>query len=53
MRSLRLAATLLDLMLASCTHASPAARANDEPQAYLFSYFTRNGEDGVHFGLEP
>jgi hypothetical protein len=32
--------------------ASPRARphtsATPEPQAYLFSYFTRNGEDGVH-----
>lgn len=35
-------------MLASCTHARSATRADAEPEAYLFSYFTRNGEDGVH-----
>jgi hypothetical protein len=34
------------LFAASCHRMSTAPAA--EPQAYLFSYFTRNGEDGVH-----
>lgn len=41
---------VLALLLAACSHAGTAAREDRaiEPQAYLFSYFTRNGEDGVH-----
>jgi hypothetical protein len=42
---------LVASMLASCasfTHSGSAIRADVEPSAYLFSYFTRNGEDGVH-----
>jgi beta-xylosidase len=36
--------------LAGCSHAGSPARASatPEPQANLFSYFTRNGDDGVH-----
>ena len=36
--------------LAACASArrSPSAPADQEPPAYLFSYFVRNGEDGVH-----
>jgi hypothetical protein len=40
--------TVLAFLLAACTHAGPATRAEREAQAFLFSYFTRNGEDGVH-----
>lgn len=42
----RLRAIILALLLASCRR--PGAAPAPEPQAYLFSYFTRNGEDGVH-----
>ena len=37
-------------LLAACAQGSGTTPAPDtqEPQAYLFSYFTRNGEDGVH-----
>ena len=41
----RLAISLLAISF-SCSHPTPAP--NPEPSAYLFSYFTRNGEDGVH-----
>src|ERR1041384_488575 len=44
------AAHLVLLVSAACTHpplASPPAAARDST-AFLFSYFTRNGEDGVH-----
>lgn len=47
MRQTRTVATLVVAAIAGCSHpgiSTPAA----EPQAYLFSYFTRNGEDGVH-----
>src|SRR3954462_7199101 len=40
----RLLPTLL--LAVSCHRPTTAPPA--EPQAYLFSYFTRNGEDGVH-----
>jgi hypothetical protein len=33
--------------LAGCAPGAPAL-AGTEPQVFLFSYFTRNGEDGVH-----
>ena len=41
---------LIVCVAGACTHGgttrgTPAAH---EPQAFLFSYFTRNGEDGVH-----
>lgn len=36
------------LASASCHRAAPAPAVVTEPPAYLFSYFTRNGEDGVH-----
>lgn len=41
----RLRLVLLSLV-ASCLHATPTVRP--AATAYLFSYFTRNGEDGVH-----
>ncbi|HEX5435944.1 MAG TPA: glycoside hydrolase family 43 protein [Gemmatimonadaceae bacterium] len=44
------AATML-LALAACSprHAAPAPSATSaQPPAFLFSYFTRNGEGGVH-----
>ncbi|MFI5239431.1 MAG: hypothetical protein ACHQQP_06435, partial [Gemmatimonadales bacterium] len=42
-----LAATISTL---ACASARNTAQTDDStvPQAYLFSYFTRNGEDGVH-----
>ena len=52
LRALRVTASRLACvaLMAACAHGGaarePAARA--EPQAFLFSYFTRNGEDGVH-----
>jgi hypothetical protein len=33
---------------ASCTRPSASATPSNEGEAFLFSYFTRNGEDGVH-----
>lgn len=34
---------------AACAHGAGSGQPNPkEPQAFLFSYFTRNGEDGVH-----
>jgi hypothetical protein len=41
----RLAVSLL-AVAASCHHTS--STPTPAPTAYLFSYFTRNGEDGVH-----
>jgi beta-xylosidase len=37
-------------VFSACTHggATPKENAAPEPRAFLFSYFTRNGEDGVH-----
>ena len=36
-------------VLSACSgRKPPTGSAAPEPQAYLFSYFTRNGEDGVH-----
>ena len=46
MRCYRLRATILALVLVSCRR--PGTAPAPEPRAYLFSYFTRNGEDGVH-----
>jgi hypothetical protein len=43
-------ACVLAIAVAGCAHRGPEpgrAPATDPP-AYLFSYFTRNGEDGVH-----
>jgi len=37
---------ILVVVLAACAHGSSVSAP--ESQAYLFSYFTRNGEDGVH-----
>jgi hypothetical protein len=49
---MRHALAALALLTAGCTRAgapAPApARGAAEPQAYLFSYFTGNGESGVH-----
>ncbi|MBX6330939.1 MAG: glycoside hydrolase family 43 protein [Gemmatimonadaceae bacterium] len=46
------AASLLSAILAAaCTHPSAshvAVAPSDDAPAFLFSYFTRNGEDGVH-----
>ncbi len=39
-------AAILLLAATTCTRQSPSPAR--EPDAYLFSYFTRNGEDGVH-----
>jgi hypothetical protein len=36
------------VLLAACTSIGHRSASTSEPQAYLFSYFTRNGEDGVH-----
>jgi hypothetical protein len=42
-------ALALALAPAACVHHRAAsAAATREPDAFLFSYFTRNGEDGVH-----
>jgi beta-xylosidase len=43
-------AAALAASLIACTHApaSHGATTAAEPDAFLFSYFTRNGEDGVH-----
>jgi hypothetical protein len=38
---------LLAVTLAACT-AGGSTRAKPEPNVFLFSYFTRNGEEGVH-----
>ena len=35
------------LALAAC-HRAPVTRPAGEPDAFLFSYFTRNGADGLH-----
>jgi beta-galactosidase len=40
-------ALLLSFVALSC-HKPATPRTPEEPQAYLFSYFSRNGEDGVH-----
>ncbi|MEP6729144.1 MAG: glycoside hydrolase family 43 protein [bacterium] len=39
---------LILVLLAGCTHGRAQPQTLEEPNAYLFSYFTRNGEDGVH-----
>ena len=46
---------ILACALVACTRPGPAtqATAHEEPQAFLFSYFTRNGEDGVHLAWSP
>jgi hypothetical protein len=46
----RAPAALAILSTLACGHPSPtpAPDTRGEPQAFLFSYFTRNGEDGVH-----
>lgn len=47
MRTLGIAT--LAVFAAACAHGGARTRvAAAEPQAFLFSYFTRNGEDGVH-----
>ncbi len=47
-KRVRAAARLTALVvLAGCTRPSPSSPARPS-DAYLFSYFTRNGEDGVH-----
>lgn len=50
-----LLAAMIVASVSGCVRQSPGAgaaatsqAAGAEPQAYLFSYFTRNGEDGVH-----
>jgi hypothetical protein len=52
LRLLAAAASLVPAILAAaCTHRPAghvATVAPDEAPAFLFSYFTRNGEDGVH-----
>lgn len=49
MKRVRRAFALVALLAsASCHRATPAPAVATEPPAYLFSYFTRNGEDGVH-----
>jgi len=44
------AVSLLLLVTVACAHQSslPALAAAPDSTAFLFSYFTRNGEDGVH-----
>ena len=32
----------------ACGHTASSPTPDSEPSAFLFSYFTRNGEDGVH-----
>src|ERR1700731_3817178 len=46
----RVVFTLVTGMFVACSHAGPSGRASATPerQANLFSYFTRNGDDGVH-----
>jgi beta-xylosidase len=34
--------------MAACTSRAPLPTPAAEPKAFLFSYFTRNGEDGLH-----
>ncbi len=43
-------AALAILSAPACAPSAPTPRpdARPDPQAFLFSYFTRNGEDGVH-----
>ena len=47
-RWLGVALGLLAVGLGACGHTSSAPTPSTEPSAFLFSYFTRNGEDGVH-----
>jgi hypothetical protein len=46
MRARELLLGLATLGVASC-HRAPSRQAT-ESEAFLFSYFTRNGEDGLH-----
>lgn len=41
---------LVLLLMTACAHAGGAGAdaSSSQSQAYLFSYFTRNGEDGMH-----
>ena len=40
--------------ISACTKATPSTRAaSNDPPVFLFSYFTRNGEDGVHLASSP
>ena len=52
-RNLRTSASMVAaaaIMLAGCSarNTKESSAVAPEAQAYLFSYFTRNGEDGVH-----
>ena len=46
-RCLRRRLALLSVILAACARGT-STRVAAEPTTFLFSYFTRNGEDGVH-----
>src|ERR1051325_7598557 len=35
-------------LLGACARAVPTVHGDPEPMSWMFSYFTRNGEDGVH-----
>lgn len=41
-------AAILASMTAACSRSAPAPAPGAEPEAFLFSYFTRNGDDGLH-----
>ena len=41
-------AAVVALLLSACAPIVPRSASTRESQVYLFSYFTRNGEDGVH-----
>lgn len=41
-------ALVLAGLAAACSPVHTASRVADAPPAFLFSYFTRNGEDGLH-----
>jgi len=45
-RTVRIVRHLALAAFAACAHHAPSPAS--DPDVYLFSYFTRNGEDGVH-----
>ena len=46
---MRLRSAFTLLLIASACHRAPAPQpSTQQQQVYLFSYFTRNGEDGLH-----
>ena len=50
----RAARVIFAMTLGACVPHAPSTQASvNDPPVFLFSYFTRNGEDGVHLASSP